>query len=202
MSYSTVLGVTADRKPIELATLRNAHCWAPLIWGDLLESRGHGRNDWGILRPKDENPLEELWKEIESLDACEQAALLLTFDTGVVPFLAFEWAAESLREFESRYNYKTRRVAFNHVDTVATIFESSPEVPFVGIWGTSVTDNPFEPWACPRISSEREFCECDDLDDDYPEHYVGLPFRDFYILERHREMSSRPTANYEGNNHE
>jgi hypothetical protein len=139
MSYTTALGVTPDRRPVELRQFGNSHGWAPSIWSRLLRSQGHG--DGYIF----DNPwLDRLWQSIETLPEWQQAPLVLTFDTGVVPYQAFEWAADQLDEFERRLPAPDGHVS--HVPAMAELLRSEPEAPLFGVWVTSVTENPFDPW--------------------------------------------------------
>jgi hypothetical protein len=119
--------------------------------------------DW-IL---DDAGLILLWKAIESLPEWQQAPLVLTFDTGVIPFWGYEWAAEMLDEFDRRLPAPRDHV--NHVPAVADLLRAGPEAPFVGVWVSSVSDNPFNPW---------------DSDNDKPGS--GIPIGEMYLLEQHR----------------
>lgn len=159
MSRTTALGVMPDHAPAILAEFRNAHGWAPSIWSRLL---GH---EWF----NDDAGLNALWKSIGSLPEWKQAALVLTFDTGVVPFQAFDWAAEHLIEFDARLPAPDGHV--NHVPAMAALLATMPEVPLFGVYGTSVSENPFDPW---------------DEKNDAPGN--GIPLSAMYVLERHRSF--------------
>jgi hypothetical protein len=164
MSYSEVLGVVPNQRPVVLATLRNAHGWAPSIWDRLLAHHGHEtlwiNNDAG---------LNALWQQIETLPEWQQAPLVLTFDTGVIPFQAYEWAAQQLDEFERRLPSNPDHV--NHVPTVADLLRTNPEAPLIGVYGTSVSENPFDPW-----------------DEEKDDSGSGIPLSEMYVLERHRPI--------------
>ena len=82
MSGTTALGVTPDRRPVRLAEFRNGWGWSPSIWDRLLR---HHRFDpaWVVNGTETDKGLNWLWHNIESLPEWEQAALVLTFDTGV-----------------------------------------------------------------------------------------------------------------------
>lgn len=163
MSYSEVLAVTPDRRPIKLLELRNAHGHSPSIWRRLLVAHGHSEH-W----MSDDKPLDQLWHSIETLPEWQQVALVLTFDTGVIPWQEFEATADALDEFEKRLPSNPDHA--NHVPTIAELLRSKPEAPFVGIYGTSVSENPFDPW---------------DYDKDEPGG--GIPLSEMYLLERHRK---------------
>jgi hypothetical protein len=115
-----------------------------------------------------------MWEQIEELPEWQQAPLLFTFDTGVVPFQAFEWAADNLEEFDRRLPAPDGHA--NHVPAVAALLRTNPECPLFGVWGTSVSGNPFDPW--------------DEENDDYGS---GIPLYPvdglgMYVLERHRHL--------------
>lgn len=159
MSTTSVLGVTPNKRPVVLLELRNAFGWSPSIWQRLLGP------DWSIVRtysPADD-PLEGLWHRINSLPDWQQVALALTFDTGVIPFTMYDRAADLLDEFDRRLPAPDGHA--NHVPAVAKLLRSQPEAPYVGIWGTSVSENPFDPW-------DRE---ADDFASGLPESDLYLP---------------------------
>lgn len=164
MSYSTVLAVVPDQRPAELAEFRNAHGWSPSIWRRLLVHHGYSEH-WMT----DDAGLTMLWKSIETLPEWQQAPLVLTFDTGVIPVSAFEWAADQFDEFDKRLPAPDNHV--NHVPAMAELLRSKPEAPLIGVYGTSVSENPFDPW-----------------DEEADDHGKGIPLAEMYVLERHREV--------------
>lgn len=164
MSYSTVHGVVPIQRPTDLLELRNSHGWAPSIWRRLLTAHGHDEN-WIT----NDAGLTVLWQQIETLPEWQQAPLVLTFDTGVIPFQAYEWAADQLDEFERQIPAPEGHA--NHVPTVAALFRSMPEVPLIGVYGTSVSEDPFDPW---------------DSAADAPGS--GIPLSAMYVLGRHRSL--------------
>lgn len=162
MSYSTALGITPNQRPITLAELRNGHGWSPSIWQRLLVH--HGCSDRWM---NNDAALDALWQSVETLPEWQQAPLVLTFDTGVIPWQAFGWAVDQLEEFERRLPERPEYV--NHVPAVIELLRAGPEVPLFGMWGTSVSENPFDPW--------------DEVADDSGS---GIPLEEMYVLERHR----------------
>ncbi|HEV2928877.1 MAG TPA: hypothetical protein VGW74_09300 [Propionibacteriaceae bacterium] len=163
-----------NRRPVALAEFRNAHGWSPSIWHRLLANRGFK----GYIF--DGGPyLDRLWQSIEELPEWQQAPLVLTFDTGVVPHQAFEWAADNLDEFDARLPADDGHV--NHVPAMAELLRSGVEAPLFGVWGTSVTENPFDPW--------------DEEADDYGSGiylWPGDGDTQMYVLERHRHLLPPP----------
>lgn len=160
MSTTTVLAVAPNRRPAALLELRNAHGWSPSIWSRLLRHLGESDAWWR------DGPLLGLWHRIEALPPWQQTPLVLTFDTGVIPSGAFEEAADELNEFDRRVPAPNGHA--NHVAAVADLLRSRPETPFLGVYGTSVSENPFDPW-----------------DEDADRPGSGIPLDAFYILKRH-----------------
>jgi len=163
MSCTTALAVTPNRPPVVLAEFRNGHGWSPSIWNRLLAY--HNRGPWTT----DDAGLTWLWEEIEGLPEWQQAPLVLTFDTGVIPYQEFEWAAAHLLEFQARLPSLDGHA--DHVPAMAELLAFGPETPLFGVWGTSVSENPFDPW---------------DEEADAPG--VGIPLKAMYVLERHRHL--------------
>lgn len=175
MSTTTALAVIPNRRPVELAEFRNAHGWGPSIWDRLVSHHGLGEL-WDFRAPNGVGPgLNRLWQLTEQLPEWQQAPLVLTFDTGVIPFPALGWAAEMLDEFDRRLPATPGHA--NHVPAMADLLRSKPEAPLFGVHGTSVSENPFESW--------------DDVDeDDIDAVPTGIPLGDMYVLERHRPIVS------------
>lgn len=161
MSGTAALAVTPDRRPMVLAEFHNAWGWAPSIWDRLLPP--------GTRWLSNERLLDPLWRGIEVAPEWQQAALLLTFDTGVIPWQAFEWAAEMLDEFEAKVPAPSHHA--NHVPAMAALLRTKPESPFFGVYGTSVSENPFDPW-----------------DEEADDRGSGIPLAEMYVLERHRHL--------------
>lgn len=177
MSCTTALAVIPDRRPVELAEYRNGHGWSPSIWSRLLVH--HGAQGHWVFADAD---LARLCQSIEDLPEWQQAPLVLTFDTGVIPFQAFEWAADQLDEFDRRLPAPAGHV--NHVPAVAKLLRSGIEAPLFGVWGTNVSPNPFDPW-----------------DDGAVAPGSGIPLwgpigepAGMYVLERHRHLLPQPSA--------
>jgi hypothetical protein len=166
VSRTTALAVAPDQRPAVLAEFQNAHGWSPSIWSRLIRHRGHGDNWWS----SDYWRLNRLWAQIEELPEWQQDALVLTFDTGVIPCQAFKEAADNLDEFDRRLPAPDGHV--NHVPAMAELLRTPIEAPLFGVWGTSVSENPFDPW---------------DEENDQPGHGIPL-YGGMYVLERHRHL--------------
>lgn len=165
MSTTTALGIVPGRRPIELAEYRNGHGWSPSIWKRLVKHL-YGFDGY-LFHGEGEAHLDRLWREIEDLPEWVQAPLVLTFDTGVIPGQAYTWGADMLNEFERRLPAPSGHA--NHVPAVAALLRSVPEVPLLGMHGTSVAENPFDPW---------------DEEADAPGSGIGLDA--LYVLPQHQ----------------
>lgn len=189
MSRTTALRVAPDRRPVTLTEFHNAWGWAPSIWGRLL--RIHGYDDRWVLGAESDKGLNKLWQDIETLPEWQQAPLVLTFDTGVIPYQAFEWAADQLAEFDRRCPAPADHA--NHVPAMADLLRSKPEAPLIGVYGTSVSENPFDPW-------------CYDEDDEgnviKDEPGSGISLSAMYVLSRHRHFLDRGGQVKERNDHD
>jgi hypothetical protein len=173
MSATTALGIMPNQRPIKLTEFRNAHGWSMSIWNRLVKAN-YGFDGY-VLMGEGERHLDRLWQSIEELPEWQQAPLILTFDTGIIPWQAYQWAAEQFDEFERRLSSPEHHV--NHVPAMADLLRSGPEVPWFGVWGTSVTDNPFDPW---------------DYDADEPGSGLAFEPGVIYVLERHRHLLPTP----------
>jgi hypothetical protein len=165
MSATEALGIAPGRRPVTLSTFRNGHGWSPSIWQRLLAHHG-GTEHWMF----DDAGLNRLWQSVETLPEWQQVPLVLTFDTGVIPYQAYDWAADQLIEFERRLPAPDGHV--NHVPAMALVLANGPDSPFFGVWGTSVSENPFDPW-----------------DEQADEPGSGIPLDEMYVLERHRKLA-------------
>lgn len=167
MSYSTVLGVVPGRRPTNLLELSNSHGWAPSIWDRAIKHL-YGYDGY-LFHGEGEQYLNRSWREIDDHPEWVQIPLVLTFDTGVIPAQVYRQAADMLDEFDRRLPAPSNRV--NHLSAVAELLRSVPEVPLIGVYGTSVSENPFDPW-----------------DEEADDHGPGIGLGDMYVLKRHRPL--------------
>jgi hypothetical protein len=167
MSAATVLGVCPGRLPVDLLELRNSHGWASNICDRLIVHHGMDLSYSKIVQN-----LDALFGMIDDLPGWQQAPLILTADLGVIPWQDYGWAAEMIDEFEARLPSNPNWV--NHAPAVADLLRSGPEAPFVGIYQTSVTDNPFSEWS-PDIGEDGGMLP-------------SPPIDELMMLRRHREL--------------
>jgi hypothetical protein len=192
VSSTTALGIVPNRRPIDLAEWRNGHGWSPSIWARLLKAN-YGFEGYIFGGPDGgDRLLDKLWNSIEGLPEWQQAPLVLTFDTGVIPWQRFEWAADQMEEFERRLPATVGHA--NHVPAMIALLRSKPEVPLLGVYGTSVSENPFDPI---------EFHEDDSCAEDgkwCEGHGSGIPASEMYVLEHQRDLASEAASS--GRSHE
>jgi len=138
MSYTTIIHVFPGEK-IECGDeLRNSHGSAPVIW-DLLCQKYLGIEPMHWMSGNMER-LWKLWKDT-SIPVHHRALLMMTFDRAYVLKANYARAAADIRKFFTEFQYNPEYV--NHWPQISTLFESNPDVPAIGFWHTSVSDNPF-----------------------------------------------------------
>lgn len=81
-----------------------------------------------------------LWKR-DDLPAHHRAVLMMTFDTAYVERLHYARAAKDIRHFLSDFPPTPNYV--NHWPHLAVLYENGPRPPAIGIYHTSVSENPF-----------------------------------------------------------
>lgn len=160
MSSTTVLGLAPGHEPVHLLELSNASGWGSSIWNRI--AGGGWLNDLAVLC--------EWFDRIETLPLWQQIPLLLTADTGVVPAEYAIEAADALDEFDRRCPAPAGHV--NHVPTAAALLREQPEVPYIGVWVTSVSCNPF--WTYDEELGES----------------IPTPEDEWHMLERHRASTT------------
>ncbi|AIJ07022.1 MULTISPECIES: hypothetical protein [Edwardsiella] len=137
MSYSTVVSVWPGEKSEELEELQNAYGSGPVIWNDMaVRYLGMARNSytWEI---------DKVWPLPKRMDIPEhnRAVLAMTYDNMIVVREDYARAAQCIRQYLIDFPADERYV--NHWPRIAEIFESNPESPAIGLWLTSVCENPF-----------------------------------------------------------
>jgi len=143
MSCTTVLsltpgGTTGDSAE-DLRELRNSHGSAPVVW-DALCQKLYGTEPNSYMF---DGTIDKLWPRYKDLGVPEhqRAVLMMTFDKAYVSKANYERAATDIRKWLLDFPPIDGHV--NHWDEIASIFESKPECEAVGLYCTSVSDNPF-----------------------------------------------------------
>ena len=137
MSYTTIKAIWPSEKHEDLEELRNSHGSAPVIWGALCERYLGGRNDWLFNAKK----LWPLYKNNE-VPKCMRAVLMMTFDRAYVERKDYSQAAADIEEFMKIAPPPENHV--NHWPHIAELFRSNPDIPAIGLYCTSVSEDPFQ----------------------------------------------------------
>jgi hypothetical protein len=144
MSYSQALGIYRRRNPVILEEYSNSHGTAPPVWeamaGKYLgvtEAYSYPNKGWMQLGSE----LWSLWRAPQ-VKLEHRLVFLLTFDRAYVARENFAKMAAAIRVFLEDFPPKVNYV--NHWDSIASLFESAPQAPRVGLYCTSVGENPFE----------------------------------------------------------
>jgi hypothetical protein len=137
MSYTTIKAIWPGEKHEDLEELRNSHGSAPVIWGEL--SRRFLGNEYTWLH--DPKKLWPLYKR-EDVPTCMRACLMMTFDRAYVEKKDYARAAADIREFLRMAPPKPGYA--NHWPRLAELFESNPDIPAIGLYCTSVGEDPFQ----------------------------------------------------------
>ncbi|HBY7665176.1 TPA: hypothetical protein QH938_002511 [Klebsiella pneumoniae subsp. pneumoniae] len=134
MSYTTVIYVWPGEKSETAEELLNAWGSAPTIWDDMA-NRYLGRSYWSCI--------DELWPLAKRQDIPyhHRAVLAMTYDRMYVLREHYPRAAESIRHYLADFPVDEGKV--NHWPFLAELFESNPDCPAIGLWCTSVCENPF-----------------------------------------------------------
>jgi hypothetical protein len=136
MSYTTIVHVFPNEKVECGEELRNSWGSAPYVWFYLGD-----KYVINFSMHKDQS-MKDLWKlwKIESVPFHQRAVLMMTFDRAYVSKENYERAANDIRLFLEDHNDPN---VVNHWPRIAEIFESNPDVPGIGLYCTSVSENPF-----------------------------------------------------------
>lgn len=137
MSCTTIKAIWPGVKHEDLEELRNSHGSAPVIWGALCKRYLGGEFKWLT-------EYEKLFKLHERLDvpACLRVVLMMTYDRAYVLKKDYQKAAKDIKEFLSLAEVPSNYA--NHWPRIAEIFESDPDIPAIGFYCTSVSDDPFQ----------------------------------------------------------
>ena len=143
MSYTTTIAVYPGEKTEAMKEYRNSHGSAPVIWEQMAreylnctKSYEYPNLGWMQLG----NKLWDLWKD-PRVKTEHKIVFMLTFDRAYVAKKNYKRMADAIRVFlkdlpiPSDYS--------NHWPAFADLFDSDPDVPGIGLYGTSVGENPF-----------------------------------------------------------
>jgi len=137
MSYTTIKAIWPGEKHADHEELRNAWGSAPVVWSALSECYLGSRHAWLLGEGK------KLWQLAErpEIPALHRRVLMMTFDRAYVAKKDYAKAAADIREFLRCFPQSD--VGANHWPHIASLFESDPDIPAIGFYMTSVSDDPF-----------------------------------------------------------
>jgi hypothetical protein len=139
MSYTTIKALWPSEKHEDYKELGNSWGTAPVVWDALCEQYLDGAL-WstGI---KEDFELWSLWKN-KAVPIHHRAVLMMTFDRAYVTKKNYDRAAKDIMQFLSDFEIKRENV--NHWPTIAALYKSKPDIPAIGLYCTSVSEDPFE----------------------------------------------------------
>lgn len=136
MSHTTIMHVYPGEKVEYGEELKNSWGSAPYIW-DYMGNK-YVMN-FSMFRDESMNNLWQMWKK-KIVPLHQRAVLFMTFDRVYVSKKDYARAAKDIRLFLQDHNDAS---VVNHWHHIAEIFESNPDVPAIGFYMTSVSNNPF-----------------------------------------------------------
>lgn len=143
MSRSTVYGLWPNTtKRVELVEFHNSWGMAPVIWNAMAQ-RYLGTPPHGFMFR-----VEELWPMHERADLplYHRALLRMTFDTRYIADADRSRAAGDIHHWLLDFRPLIDIAAVNHWPTLAELLRADRDdpPPAIGIWHTSVSDNPWD----------------------------------------------------------
>lgn len=137
MSYTTVIRVWPGEKSETAEEFRNAWGSGPVIWNDMairyLRTAPHGYMAC----------IDKLWPLTDRKDIPlhHRAVLAMTYDRMYVLKEHYPRAAEYIRLYLA--DFPPSEATVNHWPSIAELFEGNPDCPAIGLWLTSVCEDPF-----------------------------------------------------------
>ncbi len=159
MSYTTIKAIDPGVKHWDLEELRNSHGSAPVIWNAMCK-KYYGTEDHAYMFNGTLDRLWPRWKDL-SIPEHQRAVLMITYDRAYVLKKDYARAVADIKKFFEDFPANPEYV--NHWPRIATLFESNPDIPAIGLYCTSVSEDPFQgPW-----NEEKEEYDQPDWDDCY-----------------------------------
>lgn len=142
MSYTTIVYIYPNEKIECGEELRNSWGSAPVVW-DSLSQKYLGKDPHRYMS-EDMKSLWNLWKNT-NIPVSHRAVLMMTFDKAYVGQENYKRAIADIKQFLKDFPQPSDCV--NHWPTIAHWMKMHPEIPGMGLWCTSVSENPFDgPW--------------------------------------------------------
>lgn len=140
MSYTTIIHVFPGDKIECGKELKNSWGSAPYVWDALIKK--HIGAELNMMY-REANELWDMWKRSD-IPIHHRAPLMLTYDRVYVSKANYARMAEDIRKFLTEFDIPN---VVNHWPAIAEFLESDPYIPGIGLWCTSVSENPFNgPW--------------------------------------------------------
>jgi len=147
MSRTTILalspGSDKDGAVQDLRTLHNSWGSAPVIWRAFCVKYIRCAES-GFMHGDTIKEISALWQD-ETIPEHHRALLMMTFDRAYVSKTNYEMAASDIQKWLIDFPPKDGQA--NHWPEIMRLFQDGPECEAIGIYHTSVSENPFTgPW--------------------------------------------------------
>jgi len=140
MSYTTIMALWPGEKVEHHLELNNSHGSAPVIWSRMCR-KYLGADEHRYMFDSTLDKLWPLWKE-STISKHQRAVLMMTYSRAYILKKDYSRAAQDIRKFLSDFLVPANNV--NHWPRIAEFYESNPDIPAIGLWVTSLSENPFQ----------------------------------------------------------
>ena len=137
MSRTTIINIMPGERLEEGLEFRNSWGSAPFVWDKLNQKYLSGYEN--SFLSSDIQQIWDLWKD-PKLPIHHRAVMMMTFDKMCIVKANYRRAAKDIRNFLADFPSGTRAC---HWWKIAEILEAEQHVPAMGIWQTSVSENPY-----------------------------------------------------------
>lgn len=138
MSYTTIKAIYPKVRHESIEELHNSWGSAPFVWDNLSQKYLNAKPYTYLLTVQ---KLWPIWKDA-NIPAHHRALLMITFDRVCVAQKDYARMASDIRKFLLDFPENTEEVV-NHWPHIAEFFESNPDIPAIGLYLTSVSEDPF-----------------------------------------------------------
>jgi|GEM_PF-921461 len=143
MSYTTIKAIYPNDRTEDLTEMRNSHGSAPPVWEAMAgrylgvtEAYSYPQKGWMQLGDE----LWNLWKRTDIPEA-HRLVFMLTFDRAYVARKDYARMAAAIHTF--LHDFPPKPGCVNHWEVIAHLLESNPDIPGIGLYCTSVSEDPF-----------------------------------------------------------
>lgn len=137
MSHASVIAFWPGERNEILREIADAQRLAWLLW----ESFSRRYLGVPLHELESKQPLWDLWKRPD-IPKSYRRALLMTYDEATIAAQDYAQAVEDIRTLANDFPHLAG--AGSAWEDVALALEAGPPSPWVGLWVTSICDNPFE----------------------------------------------------------